>query len=1024
MDDLYDNLENYYDEKIIDELKNENKELKTKLEEYSSAMTRLQMDFDKLNSEYKKLEKNYSSLLKTARAEIERKAEMIKSLNTEKDLLIIKTLQTTNKNVSNNRRFNINNTQRSKKSYEIETTPQPKPSSGNQNEENRLKNDRINSTHTQSEDTTSTLENKPNISEDEELRDTNKKLTNKIHKDVPMKSEGAKITNRRKSMPFCSNIEPIFSSDDDFEALHLKNTRKSPLREDSRQYDKYRSRDNFSSKDRFYASKTNRFTDHGKYTNDRYESSSKYTRRSAEKYRSKYTKDNSESHKSRADYTNSRQTILRSSPTDRYNRSKSRDRRTFERENYYDKQRHSPHNYDNSAVKHKIRNELEEPSSKRYKTDQNKKALIKENISNNDKETEHGLRSSFTKQDFIEPTSCQSPDYVNIESALPQQIIKEIKHTAVTLLEDPRVSSKKYVVKNNKGITVLSTVVSEDFDIKPVNVSSWEIPNIEKFMIPPTLPTERFSEETDNDFVNEIYLDIDKPLLNDSLESGEIQSLKDDEAYCTKENDRDKMHEHKKINKDHSKTLNSLTVLDSNKMNPAINKYEIPKRKKPDKITKRNKNGDFDILSTKQKSANNCCDEIKRQEVEKHDKVSTLNTENVIIEEQYQNSEVSKMNTILPENTLTAASCTLAEDLELSDEANESRDTQNDVKKSKKILPKDKLSVVSLDDKQEGDMPVVKDDNREPKEKSKPLNLKKVTKDSSRDSGKNRKTKKKTELKGANCTEAKEQNKKLQTFTKLQSKPVISIQTKHKFSDLFGDSSSLITPDDLGISTPDIKLPLTVKYASIFDNTQDAVDLSVENVNSVQSNASEVSAFPTNPEDQSNDKTSIAKAKNDAEKLVVPKDLDEIPATNCSLENNLHQKATKNDDPEIVKTVIISTGVQPKYASESNLLQGSQKCTIENTEKIINNDEASMKSCALNYINALATSTPHKTEHVDISTVVLDPVSNDASKISANINLSSNVSNASNPGEILNEADVPDVRLFVKRRRKKIKKPS
>lgn len=209
------------------------------------------------------------------------------------------------------------------------------------------------------------------------------------------------------------------------EVLNLKNTRKSPLREDTRQYDKYRNRDNFSNKDRFYTSKTNRFTDHGKYTNDRYEPSSKYTRRSAEKYRSKYTKEIAETHKSRADYANSRQRVQRSPPTDKYNRSKSRDRRIFERENY-DKQRNSPYNYNNSAVKHKIRNELEEPSIKRHKTDQNIKALLKESISNYDKETEHGLRGSFTKQDFIEPTSCQSPDYVNIESALPQQIVKGI----------------------------------------------------------------------------------------------------------------------------------------------------------------------------------------------------------------------------------------------------------------------------------------------------------------------------------------------------------------------------------------------------------------------------------------------------------------------------------------------------------------------------------------------------------------------------------------------------------------------
>lgn len=40
-------------------------------------------DFDKLSGEFKNLERNYSSLLKTARAEIERKTETIKNLNLE-----------------------------------------------------------------------------------------------------------------------------------------------------------------------------------------------------------------------------------------------------------------------------------------------------------------------------------------------------------------------------------------------------------------------------------------------------------------------------------------------------------------------------------------------------------------------------------------------------------------------------------------------------------------------------------------------------------------------------------------------------------------------------------------------------------------------------------------------------------------------------------------------------------------------------------------------------------------------------
>ncbi|XP_047514684.1 uncharacterized protein LOC125055953 isoform X4 [Pieris napi] len=97
MENIYDDLENYEEANIIEDLKNENSELKKKLEQYTSTINQLQVnifqDFENLSSEYKKLELNYSSLLKTARAEIERKTNMITQLNVEKDMMVIQTFQ-------------------------------------------------------------------------------------------------------------------------------------------------------------------------------------------------------------------------------------------------------------------------------------------------------------------------------------------------------------------------------------------------------------------------------------------------------------------------------------------------------------------------------------------------------------------------------------------------------------------------------------------------------------------------------------------------------------------------------------------------------------------------------------------------------------------------------------------------------------------------------------------------------------------------------------------------------------------
>ncbi|XP_039748908.1 uncharacterized protein LOC120625772 isoform X4 [Pararge aegeria] len=961
MDDLYANLENYQDENIIDELKNENKDLKIKLEEYSSATIRLQnnilQDFDKLNSEYKKLELNYSSLLKTARAEIERKSEMIKSLNSEKDLLIIKTLQSSGKNYLKTRRRMLDAQRSNKSEINSESTgkPQSEPqlTAGNQNEGNRKQLDRI---------------------------------------------------------------EPIFSSDDDFEALNLKNIRKSPLKEDIRYNEKFSNRDNCYRSSKYCNDRTNRFTDHNRH--NKYESGSKYTRHSPEKHRTKNVKEHSQTNNLRNDYKNGRPRVLRSPPMDKYNRSKSRDRRPFDRENYYEKQRHSPHNYEYSTVKHKIRNDHEEPSSKRHKTELFKKSTIDEHIYNNDIEKEFYFRSSFTKhQDISEPTTCQSPDYVNNECTTLQHIAKEIKHTALSPLEDPRVSSKIYAIKSKEKVSAV--------DIKPINVTKWNIPNKEKFII----NTKQLPEPLTK-YVDEIYMDIENPLLNDSLESGEVQSLIDYDIRYTKESDVSGKCENKEINKykEQSEKIHDTCVIDYNKTkSPAINKYKIPKVKKPDKISSCVKHDSLAPPINKNISAGNYCNETKEDsEIKENCKISEVQTSineqtqtnftnGTLTLKQYKPNEIIKATcgAVLPVKTSVAVG-TLADDLELSDEASESTDLKKDVKESK-TLTNDKTAMDIPQD--ENNLPLIKNQNRESKEKGKHLRSKKGSKDS-RDGCKTRKSKKKIDQKEPSCTEGEELKIVMKVKDK-QSKPVISIQTKSKFSDLFGDSSSLITPDDLGIPPTEIHLPLADKYASMFDNTQDAVDLNVVHIKKTQSGNNNLQ------NDLSNEKTITGKA--DIDDTLVSKDVDKSATVSNLRGDSLRDNPTMNDVSKLIKTVIISTGVQPKCTTSDNIKsqdnqQDSERKCIEHTQDI-NIDKLKIPTSLLNNIKALATSTPHKPQLEDGATAIPDANVENNSMISDTTHLSTNVCNSSNPEETVNETDIPDVRIFVRRRRKIIKRP-
>lgn len=654
----------------------------------------------------------------------------------------------------------------------------------------------------------------------------------------------------------------------------------------------------------------------------------------------------------------------------------------------------------------------------------------------------------------------------------------EIKHTALTTLEDPRVASRKYLIKTHKDKTFLSTVACENVDIKPIDVHMWDIPNKYKFMISPTRSTERLPKEiVDNKIVDEIYnMEIDNPSLNNSLEPGEIPSPNHFDRH-TNDSHVDKMYEDVKIDKstNQSKKLNSVSSTNI-KTHPS-NKYKIPKIKTCDKQSTDVKHE----LSSK-KANFPSMSEAQNQE---HGEVSISSQpiptliENEIDDEKKHN-KIVKPESVPPEIPLPLVAVdTLADDLELSDETSES--LQKEVKKSKKNLSKRRTSVNI--NKEKKSLPLLEGES-EFKEKNTPKS-KKVPKDSSRVSEKTRKSRKKIGQQESSCTEANEDNKEItctnmkehkndlifikqnkesscsnakernngssctnantdnkefsctksteenkvpfctksmqqneelkleQNFKPKPSKPVISIQTKHKFNDLFGDSSSLITPDDLGIATPVIQFPLTDKYVSIFDNTQDAVDLSVEDINRVETKINKAE------DGLSHDKKDTEKAGT----TVLSQDIDKNASKSVLSVNNSVENAANNNDSKVVKTVIISTGVQPNHTSENITLQNNQQTCIDHKAKI-NNDKTNF-TC----LKALATSTPNKVEFVGATTSEqvkdsnpTNPDNEVSSLVSDRSNLSSNVSNAANPDEKKDD-DVPDVRIFVKRRRKILKKP-
>lgn len=601
-------------------------------------------------------------------------------------------------------------------------------------------------------------------------------------------------------------------------------------------------------------------------------------------------------------------------------------------------------------------------------------------------------------------------------------------------------------------------------DIKLVDKLQW---NIEQVKVPDALMKRPFQHS--DELVKQVYFDLDNPAANLSLESGEILCFGEMQYHSDDQ------------------------IVDnvSTKCESAVTSQENKQQTKEDKITE-----DYTLS----------VDNRIIHEVVENVKVSTAHQSATASDsvEASQNSrlndepDVPKHGTILQSNKNEVSdnvsqteqlSGTLARtltskemvegDLELSDETSDNTDLQklntteqtdekvsfettNTIKETENNVSENDFSDNSKQDINKSNK---NNDNRFVPKQSLVVRVKL---DNSNANKKN-KTKKKSQ-KHKNAKETKKLQENTEVFDKYATKGSeeikVSKEVKSKFCDLFGDSSSLITPEDLGLVPPHGQTHIpSPKYVPIFEDAQDAIDLLPNEKKNVQE---QLNKREIDPIEESKDTTQVKSKSKSSKKLdsncknkKIRKN-DEKAKKNDEKSKKDDENTNKNDDksfPEsgleshaksngiqilpadadVVKTVIISTGVQPIPVCTDIQLDcllekiPSNTSDIEYTLSNINSYQSQnyTHTTAEALLKALATSTPAKVPPKILQANVMK-ITNDVidtsmetkatSAHSQNITPAMDQTSDSNTIDSYNDTDVPDIRIFVRRRRKGKKK--
>ncbi|KAL4708394.1 hypothetical protein ACJJTC_019630, partial [Scirpophaga incertulas] len=232
---------------------------------------------------------------------------------------------------------------------------------------------------------------------------------------------------------------------------------------------------------------------------------------------------------------------------------------------------------------------------------------------------------------------------------------------------------------------------------------------------------------------------------------------------------------------------------------------------------------------------------------------------------------------------------------------------------------------------------------------------------------------------------------------------------KTKFCELFGDSSSLITPEDLGIVNP-VNDKLSTKSIPLCEDAQDAVELKITNMDNTEN------CFKSAKLIVNNDEASMDTLVKDVVTIC-----NNIACSDISKCSNVENKdiAIKNFDKphNVVMEVEANDNViDDDKIKDSTVTKNVTRSVAESVavQNILIKPDSLLK--------ALATSTPEKDFLIQHSTSVPEKSLQNEKNTAAHDN-EDRMDQSSITNSLDSETDVPDVRIFVKRRRKLLRKP-
>lgn len=654
-------------------------------------------------------------------------------------------------------------------------------------------------------------------------------------------------------------------------------------------------------------------------------------------------------------------------------------------------------------------------------------------------------------------------------------MLTEIRNTASTQLEDPRLNSKRYIVKKDDKTNTLCSVTGRNIKIVPVDKKIWNV-----------------TQTCAAQLVQNVYMDIDNPISNLSMESGEIQSGRNSPfgVIVTKNlfNDLENARPGDAVSiptKENPPESSDPPESQSSAANVSETiKYIIPKIKKVQEETiSQSIVENVSPLETLIKTLEPKCEvtapthkvmEKRKPTKQKTETPKFVNDTSISedkIEDNIKKEGIKLRISLKKLKQLPSAREIVAGDLELSDETCDDSEMLNDALKDNL---KDKVQLDNLHKgvecgshaSQDKFKKVNVDSNTECNKRSPDANTELSPESSKKQKSKRRPQKHKgsssKEISDSIATTKNQSDKKTRKKSN-DSKPHTPHDIKERFSELFGDSSSLITPEDLGLAPVHNSLD---KYLPNFENDQNANDVNVEETGKPRkfSMSVDTNRVQNEPVNTTADKTKSKPGKSFGERkkknirnrdeikpdstVEVPLSTEEIPLhkvkSNAVNDKNPEEvtlalfqteTTTKNivlETPtlenlvpvteakavDVVKTVIISTGVQSQatknieFPITNNIVNLTENQNI--TEKTEKHDVLKIQDPP---INALATSTPYKGILLAQTKLESEYGSSNFEDNKPDRNGASFYDQTSTSNLDVQETDVPDVRIFVRRRR-------